>query len=80
MKLVFVASDFWAQNETHVEKLVQTAGESHDVFRSLLEAEYGNDALAKSVEFDCSVTSLSDNYNHLALELRPSAVVIRFDS
>ena len=79
MKRVFIDSDFWAQNATLVDKLVQTAGGSYDVFRSLMEAEFG-DAIAESVEFDCPVTSLVDNYNHSAIEeLRPTAVVIQFD-
>ena len=79
MKLVFVGLDFWAQNKTLVEKLVQTAGDSHDVFRSLMEAEYGIDVLAGIVGFDCAVTNLVNNYNHSAIEkLRPTAVVIQF--
>lgn len=81
MKLVFIELDFWTHNETLIEKLVQTAGESHDVFRSLMEAEYANDAIAESVEFDCSVANLVNSYNHLAIDgLSPTTVVIQFDN
>lgn len=81
MKLVFVELDFWLHHETHIEKLVQTADGSHDVFRSLMEAEYSHSAIEKSVEFDCSVANLVDNYNYLAIDgVCPTSVAIQFDN
>lgn len=91
MKLVFIGLDFWTNNEEYIEELIQTASGNHDVFRSLMEAEYGaatmeadyggTTALEDWVSFDCTVENLVDSYNECSInEIQPISVVIQFEN
>ena len=81
MKLVFIGFEFWVNNEEHIEELIQAASGNHDVFRSLMAAEYGTTTLEGWVSFDCTVENLVDSYNECAInELQPISVVIQFES
>lgn len=82
MKLVFIGLEFWTNNEEHIEELIQTASGNHDVFRSLMEAEYGGDTTLEDwVSFDCTVENLADSYNECAInEIQPISVVIQFEN
>lgn len=81
MKMIFIGLEFWTNNEEHIKELIQTASWNHDVFRSLMEAEYGTTTLEDRVSFDCTVDNLVDSYNECAInEVQPISIVIQFDN